>query len=140
MYKRQQLYVRDLATGRDRSIFDRLDKDLQEAWAIHGLYPQYAWLPDGKAILIWGEGKIWRVDVAAATAAPVAFTARVEQTVNEAVRFEQKVHAPRFEVKALRGVAVSPDGKRATYTALGRLYVKDPVSYTHLTLPTIYSV
>jgi len=49
-----KLYVRDLETGRDRAIFDRLDKDLQEAWAIHGLYPQYAWMPDGKAIVIWG--------------------------------------------------------------------------------------
>ena len=51
-------------TGRDRAVFDHLDKDLQEAWAIHGLYPQYAWTPDGKSIVIWGEGKIWRVDVA----------------------------------------------------------------------------
>ena len=33
------------ATG---ASFDHLDKDLQEAWAIHGLYPQYAWTPDSK--------------------------------------------------------------------------------------------
>jgi imidazolonepropionase-like amidohydrolase/Tol biopolymer transport system component len=120
-----QLFVRDLETGRDRSIFDRLDKDLQEAWAIHGLYPQYAWTPDGKAILIWGEGKIWRVDVAGGRGEPVPFTAHVEQTVNEAVRFEQKVHVPEFQVRALRSVVVSPDGKRVAYSALGQLYVKD---------------
>jgi Tol biopolymer transport system component/imidazolonepropionase-like amidohydrolase len=120
-----QLYVRDLETGRDRAVFGRLDKDLQEAWAIHGLYPQYAWLPDGKAILIWGEGKIWRVDVAGGRGEVVPFTAHVEQTVNEAVRFEQKVHAPEFQVKALRSVVVSPDGKRVAYSALGHLYVKD---------------
>jgi len=120
-----QLYVRDLDTGRDRAIFDRLDKDLQEAWAIHGLYPQYAWMPDGKSILIWGEGRIWRVDVATATGALVPFTAPVEQTVNEAVRFEQKVHTKDFQVKALRNVTVSPDGKRVLYGALGHIYVKD---------------
>ena len=120
-----QLYVRDLESGRDRAIFDHLDKDLQEAWAVHGLYPQYAWMPDGKAILIWGEGKIWRVDVASASGAPVPFTAHVEQTVNDALRFEQKVHSPEFQVKALRNVAVSPDGKRVAYGALGHIYVKD---------------
>jgi Tol biopolymer transport system component/imidazolonepropionase-like amidohydrolase len=120
-----KLYLRDLESGRDRPLFDRLDKDLQEAWAIHGLYPQYAWTPDGKAIVIWGEGKIWRVDVASAQGAPVPFTARVEQTVNEAVRFEQKVHTADFQVKALRNVAVSPDGKRVVYGALGHLYIKD---------------
>jgi imidazolonepropionase-like amidohydrolase/Tol biopolymer transport system component len=120
-----KLYVRDLESGRDRSIFDHLDKDLQEAWAIHGLYPQYAWMPDGKAILIWGEGRIWRVDVANATGAPVPFTAHVEQTVNDAVRFEQKVDSPEFQVKALRNVVVAPDGKRVAYGALGHIYVKD---------------
>jgi imidazolonepropionase-like amidohydrolase len=55
----------------------------------------------------------------------VPFTAHVEQTVNEAVRFEQKVHTPQFQVKALRNVVVSPDAKRVTYTALGHIYVKD---------------
>ena len=45
--------------------------------------------------------------------------------MNEAVRFEQKVHTPEFQVKALRNVAVSPDGKRVAYSALGHLYVKD---------------
>ncbi len=119
------LYVRDLESGRDRAVFDRLDKDLQEAWAIHGLYPQYAWTGDGKSILIWGEGKIWRVDVGTGKGAPVPFTARVEQTVNDAVRFEQTVHTPEFQVKALRNVTVSPDGRRVAYGALGHIYVKD---------------
>lgn len=120
-----QLYVRDLESGRDRTVFDHLDKDLQEAWAIHGLYPQYAWLPDGKSILIWGEGKLWHVDVASAKGVQVPFTASVEQTVTDAVRFEQKVYTPEFQVKALKNVAVSPDGKRVIYGALGRIYIKD---------------
>src|SRR5262249_31106780 len=116
---------RDLDTGRDRPVFDRLDKDLQEAWAIHGLYPQYAWTPDGRGIVVWGEGKIWKVDVGTAKGVDVPFTAHVEQTIHEAVRFEQTIAAPEFHVKALRGVAVSPDGKRVAYTALGHIYVRD---------------
>ena len=56
---------------------------------------------------------------------PIPFTAHVEQTVNEAVRFPQKVFTPEFQVKMLRDVAVSPDGKRVAYGALGHLYVKD---------------
>jgi imidazolonepropionase-like amidohydrolase/Tol biopolymer transport system component len=119
-----KLYVRDLETGRDRVVFEHLDKDLQEAWAIHGLYPQYAWMPDGKALVIWGEGKIWRADAAGGQAAVVPFTAKVEQTLNDALRFPQKVYTPEFAVKMLRDVATSPDGKQVAYGALGRIYVR----------------
>ena len=119
-----KLYVRELASGRDRPVFDHLDKDLQEAWAIHGLYPQYAWTPDCKSIVIWGEGKIWRVDVATGRGMPIPFTAHVEQTINDAVRFPQQVFTPEFQVKMLRHVATSPDGAYVAYSAIGHLYLK----------------
>ena len=117
------LFLRDLESGRDRQLFSNVDKDLQEAWAIHGLYPQYAWTPDGKSIVIWGEGKIWNVDVASGKGQQVPFVAQVEQTLNDAVRFPQKVHPDEFPVKMLRDVRVSPDGKLVVYSALGHLYV-----------------
>ena len=72
-----------------------------------------------------GEGKIWRVDVAAGQGTVVPFTAHVEQTINDAVRFPQQVYTPEFQVKALRNVAVSPDAKHVAYSALGHVYVKD---------------
>lgn len=121
---RSYLYLRDLESGRDRELFGNIDKDLQEAWAIHGLYPQYAWAPDGRSIVIWGEGRIWRVDVASGKGQQIPFTARVEQSIQEAVRFKQNVHPDRFPVKMLRDVRVSPDGRMVVYSALGKLYVR----------------
>jgi imidazolonepropionase-like amidohydrolase/Tol biopolymer transport system component len=119
---RSYLYLRDLQTGRDRQLFGNVDKELQEAWAIHGLYPQYAWTPDGRSIVVWGEGKIWRVDVASGKGEQIPFTARVEQTLNDAVRFPVKVHPDEFPARMLRDVRVSPDGKMVVYSALGHLY------------------
>jgi hypothetical protein len=104
------LYVRDLESGRDRPVFRNLDKDLQEAWAIHGLYPQYAWTPDSTSIVIWGEGKLWRVDCANGTGTPIPFQARVEQTLNAPVRVPRAVHPAEFPVRMLRDVRVS-DGR-----------------------------
>lgn len=121
---RSYLYLRDLESGRDRELFGNVDKDLQEAWAIHGLYPQYAWTPDGNSIVIWGEGKIWRVDVASGKGQQIPFTAQVDQSIQEAVRFKQNVHPDRFPVKMLRDVRVSPDGRMVVYSALGKLYVR----------------
>ena len=121
---RSSLFLRDLESGRDRELFGNVDKDLQEAWAVHGVYPQYAWAPDGRSLVVWGEGKIWKVDAASGRGTPIPFTARVEQTINEALRFPQKVSADEFPVRMLRDVRVSPDGKTVVYSALGKLYVR----------------
>lgn len=119
-----RLFLRTLATGEERSLFDRLDKDLQEAWAVHGVYAQYAWTPEGTHLVIWGQGKIWRVDATTGTGTQVPFRAQVEQTVNEALRFPVDVHPPEVAVRMLRHARVAPDGRSVVYSALGHLYVR----------------
>ncbi len=128
-----QLFVRSLATGAERPIFAHLDKDQQEAWTIFGPYAQYAWLPDAKGLVVWGEGKIWRVDLPAGAPAPgaplqagreIPFVAKVEQTITEAVRFPVTVAPDRFPVRMLRGAVVAPDGKSVVYSALGKLWIR----------------
>ncbi|HTV03259.1 MAG TPA: amidohydrolase family protein [Luteitalea sp.] len=119
-----RLFVRDLATGVETSVFDGLDKDLQEAWAVHGVYSQYAWTPDGKGFVIWGKGGLWRVDLAAKTGTKIPFRAKVDQKVNEALRFAREVHPEKFPVRMLRHVKVAPDGRSVVYTALGHLYLR----------------
>ena len=98
-----RLFVRDLATGVETSVFDGLDKDLQEAWAVHGVYAQYAWTPDGKGFVIWGKGGLWRVDLAAKTGTqdPVPRQGRADG---------QRVAAlqPRGRARALPGAHAAP--------------------------------
>jgi imidazolonepropionase-like amidohydrolase/Tol biopolymer transport system component len=128
-----QLFLRDVASGAERPIFGRLDKDQQETWSIFGLYTQYAWLPDSRGLVIWGEGKIWRVPLPATLPAPnaalvagveIPFVAKVEQTIVEAVRFPVTVAPNRFPVRMLRGAVVAPDRSRVVYSALGKLWIK----------------
>jgi len=119
---KSHLFLKDLTSGQEWSIFDRLDKDLQEAWAVLGVYAQYAWSPDSRSIYIWGEGKIWKVDIAKKAGVQVPFTARVEQSLNTPLRFPVVVHPDRFQVKMLRDVVVTPDGGGVIYSALGRIY------------------
>ena len=119
------LFLHDLSTGEEWPIFEGLDRDMQEAWAVHGVYTQYDWTPDGTGIVIWGQGKIWLVDVASATAEIIPFTAQVEQTIHEALRFQQEVAPGSSDVKMLRDVATSAGGRFVAYTALGKLYLKE---------------
>ena len=119
------LMVHDMESGRERTLWDGLDHDQQEVWAIFGTYPGYDWMPDGRSIVIWAQGKLWRVDVATGRPAAIPFTAPVRQTITEAVRFPTAVAPDTFDVKMLRSVAVSPDQRRVLYNALGKLWVKD---------------
>ena len=119
------LFLHDLETGEEWPLFDGLDRDMQEAWAIHGVYAQYDWTPDGSSIVIWGQGKIWRVDVATGEANIIPFTAQVDQTIHEALRFQQEVAPESFDVRMLRDVTTSPAGRFVAYSALGKLYLKE---------------
>ena len=92
------LFVRDLATGAERPLWDGLERDMQETWAIHGVYTQYSWLSDGSALIIWAQGKLWRVEAATGAARQIAFQAQVDQTVHDALRFRQVVVPARFAV------------------------------------------
>jgi imidazolonepropionase-like amidohydrolase/Tol biopolymer transport system component len=119
---RTVLFVRDLASGAERPLYDALDRDMQETWAIHGVYPTFAWMPDDKAIVFWAQGKFWRVDAASRDVQPIPFHVKSTRQATEAVRFPVNVAPDRFEVKALEHVTVSPSGKQVVYVALGHLY------------------
>ena len=56
--------VRDLSSGSERAVWDGLDRDMQETWAIHGVYPHFAWTPSGTHVVIWANGVLNRVEMA----------------------------------------------------------------------------
>lgn len=119
------LFLHDMVSGRDRPLWDGLSHDQQEAWAIFGTYSAFAWTPDSRQVVVWAQGKLWRVDAQTGRPTEIPFTAAVSQVLSEAVRFRQAVAPDQFNVKLLRWVTVSPDQRRVAYTALGKLYVKD---------------
>ncbi|MCB0556686.1 MAG: PD40 domain-containing protein, partial [Phaeodactylibacter sp.] len=79
------LFVNDLATGQNFPLFDGLSKDQQEAWAIFGAYTGFDWTPDDKNIIIWGQGKIWKVDAATGEASEIPFNAKAKHRFQETV-------------------------------------------------------
>lgn len=120
------LMVRDLESGLERPVFAGLDRDMQETWAIHGVYPAIAWTPDNRELVFWAAGKLWRTRADGSQAAPaeIGFHVAATRKVAPAVRFPVDVAPRDVDVKALRGVTVSPDGKRVVYQALGHLYLR----------------
>ncbi len=119
------LFLHEVDSGAERPIFDGLERDMQETWAIHGVYPAMAFTPDSKSIVFWSAGKIRRIDVASLEVSAIPFHVRSTRRVTDALRFLQDVAPERFDVKMLRWVEVSPDGGSVVYQALGHLYVRE---------------
>ncbi|MBC8070041.1 MAG: PD40 domain-containing protein, partial [Deltaproteobacteria bacterium] len=122
---RTALVVHELGSGAERVIDYGLDRDMQETWAIHGVYPAMAWTPDDEGLLFWAGGKLHRVGVADAKRTEIPFHVADTRTTVEALRFPIEVHPKRFHTKMLRGVQVAPDGKSVVYQALGHLWIRE---------------
>ena len=116
------LTVRDLSSGAERPVWDGLDRDMQETWAIHGTYPTMAWIPGEDALVLWAQGGFWRVGLDGSAAA-IPFHVDSSREIRTAHRATVAVAPDSFDVKMLRGARVSPDGRRVAYQALGKLYV-----------------
>ena len=124
------LHLMDLRSGETWPIFDGLDRDMQETWSIHGVYPSMAWTPDAKSIVFWAGGKIQRLDVASRKVSDIPFHVHTTRRVSQAVRFPVDVAPKKFETRMLRWVNVAPKGDRVVYQALGHLWIRDLPSGT----------
>ena len=119
------LFIHDLETGEDFPIFDGLSKDQQEAWAVFGVYTGYDWMPDNKHLIIWGQGKIWKINAQNGSATEIPFSVNAKHKLAETVQFKQNVYEDEFTVKTIRQAVTSPDGKKLLFNAVGYLWTKD---------------
>ncbi|MDY7095539.1 MAG: amidohydrolase family protein [Acidobacteriota bacterium] len=119
------LHILDLEDGSVRPIYDALERDMQETWAIHGVYPTFAWTPDGGSLVFWAGGKLHRISADGGNAQEIPFRVRTTHTVAEALRFEQEAAPESFHTRMLRWVEVAPAGDRAVFQALGYLWIRD---------------
>lgn len=118
------LFVQDLTSGHERAVYHALDRDLQETWAIHGVYPAFAWSRDGRALVFWAGGKIRRLELESGATSEVPFRVQDSRTVSPALRVPVEVAPERFPIKLARFVETSPDGSRVLFQALGKLWIK----------------
>lgn len=120
------LHLLDLESGIVRPLWDGLERDQQEGWAIFGPYANFDWTPDGRALVVWGrEGRFWRVDAVSGEATNIPFEAEVELQVTEAPRQQKVLPQGEFTPRMVRDVATSPDGRRVLFHAVGRLWLKE---------------
>lgn len=120
------LRLRDLYSGEEKWLLYPVQLDVQGAQhASWDLMPGSTFTPDSQFLITTIEGKLWRVSIPTGKKAPIPFTVRVEQPMGPQVRYELRVDDRPVRARRISEPAISPNGKRAVLSALGRLWVMD---------------
>lgn len=131
-----KLYVKDLASGIERKVYDALDQDVQETWAVTGVYPNMAWTPDSGDIVFWAGGKLRRVSGNGGEARVIPFSINDDRVIVDATHPAVEVAPDSFATKMPRWAEVSPDGRQVVFETLGKLWVKPATGGTARRLTT----
>ena len=121
------LRLRDLTTGADRWLKWPVDRDEQESGGspTRDTFAGYAFMPDGKEIVISYGGKIHRVNVASGADTLIPFKARVSLDVGPDLAAPYRVPQGPVRARLIQDPRQSPDGKRLVMSVLTNLYVMD---------------
>ncbi|WP_158856718.1 amidohydrolase family protein [Lunatibacter salilacus] len=118
------LYIHDLETGEEWPVYDQLNKDQQTAWAIFGVYPGFAWMPDNEQLVIWAGGKIQRINSKSLEVANIPFSVDAAIQVADRAYSKHPIERDNFDIKMIKDAVTSPDGKTLAFTALGYIWTK----------------
>jgi len=117
------LKVLDLRSGGIRTL-SRLDRDMQENWAVAGVYPNFSWTPDSRTIVFWAKGKILRVSSQGGDPQVIPFRISDEREVRKALRPVVEVAPPEFRTRMVRFPAAAGPHGPVVFERLGRLHIR----------------
>ncbi len=119
------LFLKDIQTGAERAIFNNLERDMQEGFGSEGYFSYFDWTPDSNELVFWTAGKIHRLSISDQSLNSLDINLDSNLKYADAVRFEVDVAPDSFDTKMLRWSQKSPDGQKALFQALGKLYIRD---------------
>ena len=121
---RSQLWVKELTSGKERMIYGELDMDVQETWAVTGVYPNMDWMPDSGSIVFWAGGKIRRVNADGTGASVIPFNVDDTRGVANAPHPVIEVAPDSFTTSIPKFAQISPDGRSVVFETMGKLHIK----------------
>lgn len=116
------IFVKDLKTGDERSVFTELERDNQETAGSHGNTTAFDWLPNNRDIVFWSAGQLHRLNTETGTSVVIPMTASVTKRVRKTLRFPVAVGTDTFKTRMLRWAQFDHSNEYAVFQSLGHLY------------------
>ena len=131
------LRVREVESGEDRWLKYPVQRDDAESFSTQDLYPGYAFLPDGKEIVVTYGGRIHRIDLDSGADTVIPFNAKVSLELGPRLNFPRAVETGPIRARLIQGASPSPLGDRIAFSALTRLYTMNLESGEPLRLESV---
>ena len=119
------LVARNLETGAERILARPVTRDEAEGFAQMDLWPNYAFTPDGIALVYSNNGRLTRLELASGASREIPFTAHVEQSIAPRVAWQEHVEQGPVKARILRWLSQSPDGRYVVFEAFGRIWLQE---------------
>jgi CubicO group peptidase (beta-lactamase class C family)/Tol biopolymer transport system component len=126
---RTGLKAKDLSAGTERWIAYPIQRHQLEGRATRDVLPNYAFTPDGSALLVELRGRIQRLDLNTDEVTPVPFEAAVRLQVAERLDFPRPVETGPVRARRAHGIAAASSGRLA-FSSLARIWVIEAVGST----------
>lgn len=117
------LRVRNMDNGKEKWLVFPFVANELEARATRDVLPNYAFTPDGAAIIAAYGGKIHQINLRSGKDTIIPFTAKVAMEVPEPLHFEHKVAESPVKVRFVQQPALATNGALA-FSAMGKIYIK----------------
>jgi Tol biopolymer transport system component/imidazolonepropionase-like amidohydrolase len=119
------MVARNLTTGTERILARGVTHDEEEGFAQLDLWPNYAFTPDGGALVFSNNGKLSRLELASGATREIPFTAAIEQSLAPRVTWQEKVESGPVHARILRWPNQSADGRTIAFEAFGRVWLQE---------------
>lgn len=117
-----RLMIYDRENG-DIRFLSRLDPDSLQASLWHDAVPRFDFTPDGQSLVVNLDGGFTELAIDGSAQNPIPFKVQVEQPLGPLVRTQIPLETGPVEARLIQWPALSPDGKRLAFSALGQVYL-----------------